>query len=105
MPRQYSPKVTARILNRAKNNLTTYGWIKGSYGNKATGFCLVGAILEAQTHEKRESISPVYLVLNSVIQGTSTEALTLYNDAPSRSFVDVLAVLDAAIERLESESI
>lgn len=32
-----------KILRKAREYITTYGWIKDDYGSPATGFCLTGA--------------------------------------------------------------
>ena|SRR6185436_3402764 len=37
----------ASIINKAKQYITTFGWIKGDYGNPTIGFCIVGALRAA----------------------------------------------------------
>ena len=70
--------------------LRKYGWIQWYRGNKAIGFCLVGAIMEA--YEGMDSRKQVIHHLHTLIH----EEITDWNDTEGRTKRQVLALLRKA---------
>ena len=68
-----------------------YGWVQGQLGNTRIGFCLEGAIFEwEKTQWDKESYESAY---QSVYLALGSQNLVIWNDAPSRTKAEVLAVL------------
>lgn len=91
-----------QILTRARELITTHGWIQNSYGNETKGFCLFGAV-DAAAYELREtkgeplqvSITEIMMKLRSV-SGHKTNAIS-WNDAPDRTKEEVLTLIDEVL--------
>ena len=48
-----NPTSTSKTLNEAADLIEEYGWIQGSRGNPAVGFCAVGAIAYTLTGDSK----------------------------------------------------
>ena len=82
-----------KLFERAIDKLVKYGWIQGEYGDRATGYCMIGAIDSSTKDIKliRESRGVLYGILGK--QGIGD-----FNDAPGRKKWEVIAMLKQAIK-------
>lgn len=80
------------ILIRAKAYLLNHGWTQGGYGNKRNGpRCMLGAIDEV-TGMRFGGPEAHFVLLDFTPSGVPT-----WNDAPHRTFEEVIDVFDKAI--------
>ena len=70
----------------------------------AVCFCLEGAILRALTELGEVGRGDALLEINAEVMG-SDENICEWNDSPERTHAEVLARVDATLERLEREAI
>lgn len=85
----------AEVCRRAAELIRRDGWARLRYGADGRNFCLVGALSWAHCGSVTLPL-PRAVVLR--VQSLIGEPLTTWNDDPSRTVEDVLAVLDAAAE-------
>ena len=71
--------------------LRKYGWIQWYRGNKAIGFCLMGAIMEAYRSVPRRR-----LAVTTLTHLTKSRFLDTWNDTEGRTKRQVLALLRRA---------
>jgi hypothetical protein len=83
-------KTAQEVRNAAADLIERYGWVTGRFGNIHIGFCLMGAILSVQGVTEVEITQAVDSVRSSM---ELPQGLVEYNDAPSRTKAEVLALL------------
>src|SRR5437867_169458 len=86
-----TPATTADILNRAADLIETYGHHKGDYGDEIVGFCMTGAIFQANGAKFGRRLRATR-ALNHFL-GMSPEVL---NDTPNFGKASAIALLRAA---------
>ena len=72
-------------------------WCKGTLRSSDGGRCLVGAMLEA---EARTLLTPVLLQAIRETAGRRHRRIEVFNDAPSTTHAQLMAVLDRARENV-----
>lgn len=108
-----------RIIDGARP-LIEAGWTQGAYardavgdiayfsGREATCYCIVGALLRAQAAPMGKgdvSVVVDQIHLRGFPRWTRPSAIHVWNDAPTRTKEDVLAVLDRTAEALRSDTL
>ncbi len=99
-------KTTVEILQAARNKLIESGWQQGHFGAGDGPFCAVGALrrimLTAHTGAYAYSESPYWFLCRAI--GLPNDiALSAWNDAPKRTFSEVIDAYDHAIELAKEE--
>lgn len=87
-------------LKAIRQLIETYGWVQGTYGSWAQGYCLAGALLRVAPTmfaTRDEAMVAALAPLPASLRG-----LAIWNDQPGRTKEDVLAFCDRAIARLEN---
>jgi hypothetical protein len=82
-------RTIAQQLQAAKQALIKFGWIKNDFGNKETGFCMLGALGHVRAGSKAEA------TLQSVLPRQTN--IAEYNDSEHRCRKHVFAAFDRAI--------
>lgn len=95
---------TQEILTEARDLLITKGWWQGGLATtdgvtstqigdpNAIAFCAYGAVCEID--ESDEAVGSLFRALEEI----TSSAIGPWNDAPDRTFAEVLALFDRAIE-------
>ena len=106
-----------QVLEKAKA-LVASGWTQGYIAEDPSGhsccpmsdvacrWCLLGACERAMFdhgHHQKDSWLEMLAVVKRAISASGEISPIAWNDAPERTQQDVLAFLDAAIERLEEQ--
>lgn len=100
-------KVSTTILVNAKKLLEKVGWVQGTYtkfeNDTIIGHCAAGAIFNAFNALDLPTSDPLYQArqrFNQVV-GISADAISRWNDQPTRTKEEVLAAFDRAIQENE----
>lgn len=97
-------KPEIQILDRMRELLATSDrWCKGALNAPSGARCLMGAFYEVNGPVHSEQ-SAGHRVFHSLKNLTGTYKLHNFNDAPTTSHSDVLALIDAARERIINET-
>jgi hypothetical protein len=105
----------SEALVGARDWLQNHSWSKGTYGNQGFSACLMGAVHEIIAPELRhgavdykdESTQELDIELRHLLVNTAQKlypfrpvgSVEAFNDHMDTTYDDVLAVLDAAIEK------
>ena len=106
------------VLKMARDLIQEPGaWVKGSHAQDDRGeeiapeepdavcFCLEGAIIRALTELGESAESSELLEMDAELMGDDGEYMTMWQDRAERTHDEVLARVDATLERLEREAI
>ena len=106
------------VLKMARDFIQEPGaWVKGSHAQDDRGeeiapeepdavcFCLEGAIIRALTELGESAESSELLEMDAELMGDDGEYMTMWQDRAERTHAEVLARVDATLERLEREAI
>ena len=96
---------TSEVIREARNLLFERGWTKNYLKNAAGNVCLRGALMWAATGgidwSAWDKISPAESIISSkLINGMNVAS---WNDEPSRTFDEVIEVLDKAEKIAEQQ--
>ena len=91
---------TATDLRAVRAHLVEHGWTQGRAHDEAGRCCLVGAATRAMGDVVSYRYGAVRSALFMALRGVDFD-LSAWNDAPGRTFAEVLALLDAAIANEE----
>jgi len=83
------------VLVKAIFLIRMHGWRQRAFGNERDGFCVVGALNRA--HEQTGFRTGVLGLLQELVGGGKVAE---WNDAPGRTAVDVIALLERARQEL-----
>lgn len=87
---------TIQLLRDTKERLFEKGWMKNDFGFLDGPNCLAGAVLAVASDDNSNQVfTALEKEIGNVISG--------WNDAPERTFNDVVDVIDSCIKRLELE--
>lgn len=93
------------LLQAARKLIDECGWIQKTAGDRAAGFCVVGAINEVVDANRQGLISGAHSKAIDCLHiaiGTWEVSLAYWNDVPERKREEVLATYDDAIARATS---
>lgn len=91
------------ILQDAANILRQYGWVKNRVGNPVTGFCMVGAMLQAVAVREGSTLegrlehyinNPDYRKARKKLDRTVPVSSTYWNDSVACTVDQVIAKLE-----------
>ncbi len=86
---------TSEILHAAERALLLHGWHQGNFESPSGRVCTVGALMcVTADHEKHPLSLDAYHVL---CQCAGTDHIARWNDEPTRTLPEVLALFAAAI--------
>lgn len=88
---------SVKILQRMKENLMERGWLQGALVNECGNVCLSGSMMTLPEYkdEIRETQAATEAVL--AINQQIVCSIPDWNDAPGRTFNDVIDLLDGLI--------
>lgn len=87
---------TSKILYKAVDILHERGWIQGAIWEENGGVCAVGAICVAATSSIIDEVRA-----RDALKATVGQHIPAWNDAPERSFEDVLLAFKTAAYEAE----
>lgn len=88
------------VCAKAAELIRQHGWMQGRFGDKRNGYCLQGALNFAYDGRPRGCRVPLEVVdlIGVHLPPSRWGNYVAWNDDPSRTIDEVLAVLDAAGE-------
>lgn len=114
--------LNSKILSNAKDLILKHGWIKGNFGNKDVGFCMLGALREVDIPNLEYFISPTecstpfwhmtrseaYNLLTQTLHSEYDDnmSISIYNDTVARNVTEVVEMFNraAALAKLKERA-
>lgn len=90
-----------RSLRQGKQRILKYGWVQQIYGDKACGYCVLGAL---DCTSSTDETASVFARANNIDLNEFTPIVD-WNDHPSRTKRGVLGAFDRAIALAEKEGV
>ena len=98
-------ELAIQVLQEMKENLFIRGWCKGQLVDYTTGeVCLAGSMATLTDYQKYQDTSKALGVVMDRLRDEIGPNIPVWNDAPNRTFNDVIQAIDNSIIKLKEGS-